>query len=202
MRARSLVLSMALVATLSAFAAEPAPVGPTSATQPLGGKAVVDAKPQPGQPRLISWAELVPKGWDPMKDYKDIDLSKLDDSDPRANEMLMKLQEAYDKAPVNSEMNGIEVKIPGFIVPLEESQGEITEFLLVPYFGACIHTPPPPANQVLHVLPRQAAKFRSMDTVWVTGRLRTVRDESMMGVSGYQLAAESVSRYTGSGTKP
>jgi len=184
------------MAAAVASAAEPAAPPPTSPTQPLGGSRV-DARPVAGQPRLISWAELVPKGWDPMKDFRNIDLGKLDDSDPRANEMLMKLQEAFDKAPVNAEMDGVEVKIPGFIVPLEENQGEITEFLLVPYFGACIHTPPPPANQVLHVLPKQPARFRSMDTVWVSGKLRTVRDESMMGVSGYQLSADTVTRYTG-----
>jgi hypothetical protein len=126
-----------------------------------------------------------------------MDLSKLDDSDPRANEMLMKLQDASNNAPTNAAMNGVEVKIPGFIVPLEENKGEVTEFLLVPYFGACIHTPPPPANQILHVRPKQGAKFRAMDTVWVTGKLQTVRNDSMMGVSGYHVTADSVTKYTG-----
>ncbi len=185
------------LAMASALAADPA-LQATSPTNPLGGKATSVAKA--GQVREISWAELVPKNWDPMKAYKNIDLSKLDDADPKANELLIEMQQISDNAPSNPALNGVEVKIPGFIVPLEENKGEITEFLLVPYFGACIHTPPPPANQILHVKVRQGAKFRAMDTVWVTGKLETVRNDSMMGVSGYSMAAQSVTKYNG-GTK-
>ena len=58
-----------------------------------------------GQPRLISWEELVPKDWDPAKAFKGIDLGKLDDADPRAAELLMKLQEASNNAPTNPAMN-------------------------------------------------------------------------------------------------
>ena len=49
---------------------------------------------------------------------------------------------------------GKSIKIPGFAVPLEGDDGfeYIEEFLLVPYFGACIHVPPPPPNQVIHVI--------------------------------------------------
>jgi hypothetical protein len=197
MNLRPLLLPlMSFAIAASAFAAGPAPQA-TSPTQPLGGK-VADTKAAPGQPRVITWEELVPKDWDPGKELKGIDLSKLDDSDPRANELLMKLQEVSNNAPTNPALNGVEVKIPGFIVPLEENKGEVTEFLLVPYFGACIHTPPPPANQILHVRPKQGAKFRAMDTVWVSGKLQTVRNDSMMGVSGYQIAADSVTKYSGS----
>ncbi len=179
----------------SAFAAGPAPEA-TTATHPLGGKGAA-AKPAPGQAREISWAELVPKDWDPMKAFKDIDFSKLDDADPKASELLMKMQQASDSAPANPELNGAVGKIPGFIVPPEQDKGEVTEFLLVPYFGACIHTPPPPANQIVHVVPEKGAKFRAMDTVWVTGKLQTSRNDSMMGVSAYHLAAQSVTKYNG-----
>ncbi|VTU34525.1 DUF3299 domain-containing protein [Variovorax sp. PBL-E5] len=184
----------AAVFAASAFAADPAPQA-TSPANPIGGKAAA-AKAAPGEPRLIAWEELVPKDWDPMKALKGMDLSQLDDSDPRANDLLMKLQEASNNAPTNPAMNGVDIRIPGFVVPLEEDKGEVTEFLLVPYFGACIHTPPPPANQILHVR-AQGAKFRAMDTVWVTGRLQTQRNDSMMGVSGYDISAKSVTRYTG-----
>ena len=88
-------------------------------------------------------------------------------------------------------------RIPGYLVPLEESRGELSEFLLVPYFGACIHSPPPPANQIVHVLPARAVKgFRSMDAVWVTGTMRTQRQDSSMGVSGYRLEAQAVEKYS------
>lgn len=178
----------------AALAAGPAPEA-TTATNPLGGKGA-SAKPSTG-PRQITWEELVPKDWDPAKAFKDIDLSKLDDADPRANELLLKMQEVSNNAPTNPEMNGQNVKLPGFIVPLEENKGEVSEFLLVPYFGACIHTPPPPANQILHVRPKTPAKFRAMDTVWVTGKLVAQRNDSMMGTSGYSMTADTVTKYTG-----
>ncbi|MFM9921597.1 DUF3299 domain-containing protein [Variovorax sp. H27-G14] len=188
----------------AAWAAEPA-AKDTTAANPLGGKSAAPAasaspgasKAAPGQARQITWEELVPKDWDPAKEFKGMDLSALDDGDPRANELLMKMQDVSNNAPTNPAMNGVEVKIPGFIVPLEEAKGEVTEFLLVPYFGACIHTPPPPANQILHVIPQKGAKFRAMDTVWVTGKLQTLRNDSMMGVSGYHVSAANVTKYTG-----
>ena len=196
MTLRSLLLAGLWSGMAAAFAAGPAPEA-TTAANPLGGKAA-SAAAAAGQPRLIAWEELVPKDWDPMKEFKGMDLSQLDDADPRANELLMKMQEVSNNAPTNPEMNGALVRIPGFIVPLEENKGEVSEFLLVPYFGACIHTPPPPANQILHVVPQKGTKFRAMDTVWVTGKLQTLRNDSMMGVSGYEVAADSVTKYSGS----
>ena len=196
---RPLASALLITLTAAAWAADPAPAG-TSAANPLGGKAV-PAKAAPGQPRQIAWEELVPKDWDPMKAFKGIDFSKLDDNDPRANEMLMKLQKASDNAPTNPAMNGVMVRIPGYLVPLEEKNGQVSEFLLVPYFGACIHTPPPPANQIIHVQTARADKgLRAMDTIWVTGKMQTLRNDSMMGVSGYHVDADSVTKYT-SGAK-
>jgi hypothetical protein len=89
------------------------------------------------------------------------------------------------------------VKIPGFIVPLEDTPTGLKEFLLVPYFGACIHTPPPPANQIIHVLMNKGVKgFQSMDTVWVSGTLSLVRTANEMGTSGYQMDAVKLEPYT------
>lgn len=72
-------LAAAFVMT-AAQAAGPAPEA-TTATNPLGGKSSVPAKPAAG-PKQITWMELVPPGWDPSKDFKDIDLGKLEDNDP------------------------------------------------------------------------------------------------------------------------
>ena len=150
----------------------------------------------PGAPRTIQWEDLVPPDWDPFKDFRDINFQLLDDGDSRANALLKRMREVWDAAPVNPQLAGQVVRIPGFVVPLEDSNEGLKEFLLVPYFGACIHSPPPPANQIVHVLPRVPAKgFRSMDTVWVSGRNSTPRTESYMGVSGYRIEADSVTRY-------
>ena len=73
-----------------------------------------------------------------------------------------------------SQLIGKSVKIPGFAVPLEGDDGfdRIKEFLLVPTYGACIHVPPPPPNQVIHVILRESVHFEKlMYAVWITGIL-------------------------------
>ena len=83
------------------------------------------------------------------------------------------------------------------MVPLEDTKDGMKEFLLVPYFGACIHSPPPPANQIVHVLLSKPVKrFRLMDTVWVTGVLSATRTDSHMGVASYRLDARLVTPYS------
>jgi uncharacterized protein len=145
----------------------------------------------------IEWEELIPKGWDPYARFKAMNLGMLGDEDPRVQKMMRELREALDQAPTNPLLAGLAVKIPGYVVPLEEVKGALKEFLLVPYFGACIHTPPPPANQIIHVVLEPPAKdFRAMDAVWVSGTLKPARQDSAMGTSGYRMQAVAISRYT------
>ncbi len=155
------------------------------------------AKTSPGPHAEIKWDELVPKGWDPMKGLGGDSMSLLNDADPKAQDALARLREAWDNAPTVAALDGRSIKLPGYLVPLDESKAGITEFLLVPYFGACIHTPPPPANQIVLVLPATPLQgYRTMDTVWVRGTLRTARSGSPMGASAYRLEAALIDRYT------
>ena len=164
---------------------------------PLAAPAKPAAAAVTGAPRTITWDALVPVGWDPFKDFKDLNFQMLDDGDPRAGAMLKKMRDVWDNAPVNTTLVGQQVRIPGFVVPLEDSKDGLKEFLLVPYFGACIHSPPPPANQIVHVLPRSPAKgLRSMDAVWITGTLTTGRTDSYMGAASYRIEALSVAPYS------
>jgi uncharacterized protein len=143
--------------------------------------------------REITWDDLVPKDWDPLKQFKDMNFGVLNDADPRAAAMMKKMREVWDNAPVNGALDGQAIRIPGYIVPLEESKAGLKEFLLVPYFGACIHTPPPPSNQIIHVMPQTAPKnLRSMDTVWVNGTLKALRSDTFMGASGYRMESVSI----------
>jgi uncharacterized protein len=131
-----------------------------------------------------------------MNQFKDMNFGILNDGDPRAAAMLKKMREVWDNAPTNNAMDGQSVRIPGYIVPLEEGKSGMSEFLLVPYFGACIHSPPPPANQIIHVVPSKPAQnFRSMDTVWINGTLKTLRTDSFMGASSYRMEAVTVEPY-------
>jgi uncharacterized protein len=155
----------------------------------------------------IRWDDLVPKGWDPMKLMKDkgagVNMDILQDGDPKAQALMQQLREVWDNAPTEPQLDNTRIKLPGYLVPLEEVAAGHTEFLLVPYFGACIHTPPPPANQIVLVVPaKPAGGFRSMDTVWVSGVLKTVRNNSPMGSSGYRLEAALVEKYKAPAAAP
>ncbi len=87
------------------------------------------------------------------------------------------------------------MRLPGFVVPLETDATEIAEFLLVPYFGACIHVPPPPANQTVHVLTADGAAYRGelFDTVWVEGRMHVTPFSNELGDAGYRIDDAEVS---------
>ena len=146
--------------------------------------------------RETSWDDLLPKGWDPLASFKDIDLNKLKDGDPRADEALQKLRLAWDAAPANEAMNRSKIRIAGFLVPLEWGDKKLKEFLLVPYFGACIHSPPPPANQIIHVVADPPAKgMQAMEPVWVEGTLEIALSDTDMGRSSYRMKARGVTRF-------
>ena len=147
--------------------------------------------------REISWDDLIPADWNPEKFLADLELDDLQDNDPRAMELMQRMREEWDRAPVVERFSGQQVRIPGFVVPLESDGRTIREFLLVPYFGACVHVPPPPANQLIHVIPDQPiAAGLSMSPVWVNGVLNVGRVASELGSAGYQMRAMKVEAYT------
>ena len=98
---------------------------------------------------------------------------------------------------VVDDLNGKSVRIPGYIVPLDFSaDAEHKEFLLVPYFGACLHTPPPPPNQIIFVTSNPPAKIPDIyDPVWLEGSLTTGRFDTEMGNSAYELALTNIELY-------
>lgn len=146
--------------------------------------------------REIGWEDLLPKGWDPMAPFKGLDLARLNDRDPRAIEAMEKLQAAWAEAPVEPALRGSKIRIPGFIIPLDRQGDLVSELLLVPYFGACIHTPPPPANQIIHVvLKKPISGLRMMDAYWINGTLDLARGDTGLGVYGYRLKAEAMQPY-------
>ena len=173
----------------AALAPAPSASAPSSSAKPK----VVDGYTE------LRWDDLVPKGWDPGKAMRDKGISNigmLNDGDPKTAVLMRQMREAWDNAPTEPSLDGARVRLPGYLVPLEETAAGHTEFLLVPYFGACIHTPPPPANQIVMVVPaKPAAGLRSMDTVWVNGVLKATRSNTAMGSSGYRLESAVVERY-------
>jgi uncharacterized protein len=153
-------------------------------------------KPPPRTP-LPAPTEVVMLDWDdflPDKDltlaYKDIPLHDyLGESGPAA------MQSGSNA--VRKELNNRLAKVPGFVVPLSISaEGIIKEAFLVPYFGACIHVPPPPPNQIVYIRSEKGFKIRSVyDPYWITGMLKTESKDSRMGTAAYTLTAQKVERY-------
>lgn len=97
---------------------------------------------------------------------------------------------------VRPELDGTKVKIPGFVIPLEGDENTVTEFLLVPYFGACIHVPPPPPNQIIYVnFPKGAPVQQLWDVIYVIGTLKTETFDSDIAQAGYIIQGERIEEY-------
>lgn len=146
--------------------------------------------------KAIKWEDLSPKDWDPYASLKNLTLSTMRDGDPRAQEALDKLMAAMNNAPIVPAMDKQGIKITGFMIPITKNKDDVISFLLVPYFGACIHTPPPPSNQVLFVVPDKPVKGgTTMDAVTISGEVSIQRTDSPWGSAAYRVAAKFVDAY-------
>jgi hypothetical protein len=94
-------------------------------------------------------------------------------------------------------LNGVKVRIPGYTVPFEYgSKAEITQFLLVPYFGACIHSPPPPPNQTIFVRTDTPIKLKDLaQAVWIEGTILTQTQNSDLADAAYTIEMTSITKY-------
>ena len=158
------------------------------------------AAPAAADYQEIQWEELIPESWNPQKMFEDLGLNDLpaNDYDSRVEKAYDAFMKEWAKAPVNEKMAGRRIRIPAFIVPLDwENDTELRELLLVPYFGACIHSPPPPANQIIHVkLKKPLEGLRAMDAVWAHGTIFVEKNDSgILGFSGYGMEMDRIEPY-------
>lgn len=139
-------------------------------------------------PRTVEWADLIPPGIPYPEIAADGELDEQADTwAPVFDENATKLNEALD---------GARVRIPGYVIPLEQDADGVTEFMLVPYVGACIHVPPPPPNQLVLVTTQKPWPEDSLwDPVWVTGTMRTALQSTDIAQAGYALRAEAMEIY-------
>ncbi len=95
-------------------------------------------------------------------------------------------------------LDGKEVRVPGFVVPLDDFMEDGAEFLLVPYYGACVHTPPPPPNQIIFVqmAGKKSVKLTLFDAVWMHGKLKIATVESPYGTVGFTLEGVKMEPYS------
>ena len=156
--------------------------------------------------KTIEWNDLMPDDWVKEMTKEMAAMSKLNgllDGSQEATKAMDDLRKKLDNAPIVKSQVNQKVRLPGYAVPLDADRNSKREFLLVPYFGACIHTPPPPSNQIVLVRPTANSKIKkmpeSMDVLWVEGELKEARVNTSQGVSGYMLEAISIAPYE---TKP
>lgn len=134
----------------------------------------------------IGWKDLIPEGFTPPP----VKPQSYYDANPEED------RQSNLDAPVVEALDGKKVRIPGYVVQLEGDADNVTEFLLVPYFGACIHVPPPPPNQIIHVQYAEGVPYENTyDAVWIEGTIKVERKEGDLAVVGYQMEADSVEVY-------
>ena len=193
-------------------------------TAACSGPAGPQAEPEAEPARTIYWENLLPEGEIEEIDrlYEEY-FAKLDSQllmqQPQslfdaAGEEAAENEDPYANIPEGSaldfmpqlgtfnvveELNGARVRIPGYVLPFEYSpSGDVTEFLLVPYFGACIHTPPPPPNQIVYVTAENPVPLGNQwEAIWAIGVLHAKNKMNDLGDAAYTLEIEGWETYEG-----
>ncbi|MGF1704463.1 DUF3299 domain-containing protein [Enterovibrio baiacu] len=134
----------------------------------------------------LDWIDLVPE--QERNQFDDRGMPAIDHNNPEPQQSLY--------GAVRPELNNSQVKIPGFVIPLEGDADKVTEFLLVPFFGACIHVPPPPPNQIVYVKFEEGAPVHELwDVVYVIGTLKTHTVSHELAQAGYLIEGTAIEPY-------
>ncbi|MNQ83209.1 hypothetical protein D3C85_982820 [compost metagenome] len=149
------------------------------------------------EPKDLTWSQMIPPDAPvEVPNMKPLhDLSQI--SDALSAESAPAARQDMPNAPVVQSLDGQHIRLPGYIVPLEVSEaGRTTEFLLVPYFGACIHVPPPPSNQIVHVKSEIGVKLEELyQPYWIEGAMQVKASTSELADAGYQMEADKIYLY-------
>lgn len=186
--------------------ANPPPLPPNAPAVGAQIKDVAKADPdkplQDGEYTEMAWEDLELPGQgleDIIKKYQ-AQIDAIPEGDPKEQAVMEKMQADLNSAPVNPALNGKKIKLPGYVTPLEvdEKAEVVKEFLLVPYFGACIHVPPPPLNQTILVKtqPDKALNMGDMySPIWVYGTLSSDFAHTDLADAGYQIKTDKIEIY-------
>ena len=114
------------------------------------------------------------------------------------DEATRAFQEALVSSKIRPELDGEKIRVPGFMVPIEmDGPKNVIEFFLVPYFGACIHEPPPPPNQIIHVKHPQGYYLDDLFTpVWIAGTAHTTSLTKSGVNAAYSMSQVQISLYS------
>lgn len=179
----------------------------------------VDVEPDTSGVTEITWEDLMPDGENERLEelyaefYRDFEKRMMEnqtalsatisgDSDLEISDMIAEGSDLDTMTQIGTfnvveDLDGMDIRLPGYIVPLDfNADAEHTEFLLVPYFGACLHSPPPPPNQIVYVSANPAAKIPDIyEPVWLEGTMKTGRFDTEMANSAYELSLSKLEPY-------
>lgn len=164
----AIALCFALIAPDLVMAQEPA----------IGARPATDGLPK-SDVREIDWLELLPPE----------DLKALEEMPEIDHEGQMQMPAVMSSTKTVAAMDGVRGKVPGYLVPIAfDDRQRVTEMFLVPYFGACVHVPPPPPNQLIYIRPRNPIELGNLwDAYWVHGTVRASLVENAMAISAYAM---------------
>lgn len=156
----------------------------------------------------VEWTDLMPKDdldalLAPPEYLNDIADGSQQDSVAALNQkesvdaQTKRYRDALSSTRVMQEFNGKQIRIPGYMVPLEQNEErEVTAFFIVPYFGACLHMPPPPPNQILYVQYEKGIALEALQQpFWFEGTLTVALNENALGTSAYTLNIDDYQLY-------
>ena len=160
------------------------------------------------EPTVISWGDLSPTNGQEAKinlnkNTEIIGVPNISEFNGSKEELdnfldnMKSMKEMQGKSGlINMDLNNKEIKIAGYIAPIAFDGDNVTEFLLVPYHGACIHVPPPPANQIIYVKSASGLKAEEIwYPVWITGVLHANSVSTIVADVGYTIKEASVTPY-------
>ncbi|MEL6287982.1 MAG: DUF3299 domain-containing protein [Pseudomonadota bacterium] len=212
--------TLALFSLLGALGVVVGAVGVTSGLIGFGASQatpVIAAAPTPGSRRLmpaqdIEWENLQPEL---PEDYEPEPQAPIDHS--IGTEMFLSDAQLFNDIPESEEdairelaamlppqpieptvdtYNGKRIRLAGYMVPLDFQATKVSEFLLVPYVGACIHVPAPATNQVVYIQTDNPVEFTGLyDPVYVTGTMSTESEKTELAEAGYRIRADDVRPY-------
>ena len=156
----------------------------------------------------VEWTDLMPKDdldalLAPPEYLNDIADGSQQDSVAALNQkesvdaQTKRYRDALSSTRVMQEFNGKQIRIPGYMVPLEQNEErEVTAFFIVPYFGACLHMPPPPPNQILYVQYEEGIALEALQQpFWFEGTLTVALNENALGTLAYTLNIDDYRLY-------
>ncbi len=188
-----------------------------SQSEPETGAEVISGKQTPAKPQMLQTESYKTIQWTDLMPQDDLDallnppayLDEIEDGseeDMLSNQFMLAMAQASDdrymqalsSTRIKPEFDNQRIRLPGFIVPLEFGEKQtVTRFFLVPFFGACIHVPPPPPNQIVYGFFEKGLEVTALhEPVWVTGILKTTLTENDVATSAYAMEVTTVETYT------